>query len=269
MKAIVFSDVHLGNHSLSYSERKEFKDFLDNIDIDEVDYIIANGDIFELWSRDIISPFLEYVDIVKKFKDFAQSKKVEFVWIAGNHDSHLYNMRGIGEKDVSDWNIYPKWLRTYKKFKIEIPDRDYLFLHGNQFDIRCNNEKVNEQLCHTNDKSGKDINEGYNTGGSWLGNTMVKNIVASGLLPERPFIPPAYSGVLDINQNYENIAEKEKIIKNKAIDYKEENEYLIFGHTHVPFIDDEKMIANCGLISPNGEKTYIEIENKKIELKTF
>lgn len=51
-------------------------------------------------------------------------------------------------------------------------------------------------------------------------------------------------------------------------------ETLIFGHTHRPFIDYEKKVANTGswideLPIKSHQNTYIQIKDGKMELKSF
>ena len=53
------------------------------------------------------------------------------------------------------------------------------------------------------------------------------------------------------------------------------DERLIFGHTHGPFINREKTVANTGSwinepgISPENQNSFVEISEGNMELKFF
>ena len=52
------------------------------------------------------------------------------------------------------------------------------------------------------------------------------------------------------------------------------DERLIFGHTHGPFINQDKTVVNTGswvneLQNPEYQNSYVEIEDGIIELKFF
>jgi len=61
------------------------------------------------------------------------------------------------------------------------------------------------------------------------------------------------------------------VVERNACQSVKENEALVFGHTHEPFINKKENVANCGSWQRDAlpQDTYIEIKDGKMALKIF
>lgn len=113
---MIVSDVHLG------SEVSRAHDLLEMLKLHRFNRLILLGDIFaDLNFKRLKREHWELLSYVRKLSN--PKRKVEVVWVEGNHDqglsdvmSHLVGIR-----------VYQEYLWTYK-------EKLYLAIHGHQFD---------------------------------------------------------------------------------------------------------------------------------------
>ena len=108
MKAIIFSDIHVGS---PYCSHQEFERVLKNIP--ETYELILNGDILDAPYRNMILPHQRIFDIIKR-----RSFRQKVVWVQGNHDKGY---------------ITEKFGRVHFKRTYAL-EKKLLIAHGHDFD---------------------------------------------------------------------------------------------------------------------------------------
>lgn len=254
MRAIAVSDVHLGWGGSNPS----FLDFLDWVSLQRPDFFILAGDIFELWRRDLSGALLEHWKFLSKISNL--SERVEVVLIAGNHDWHLLESR----RTKGDVYPYPELFRVAETFEITVQDRTYKFLHGHQFDPKCSNKRVNESLCHSNDNQGKAMSDGWDRRGvvGGLPITIPNSIYFNSFS-----VPPRYLTTLEYVAHpgfLKNRPKELQRIESRVEKERDENEYVVYGHTHSPFVGNAR--ANTGSWT-EGNSDFLDIVDLDVNLK--
>lgn len=237
---VSFSDVHLGWERCN---KKRFNQFLDYLHCDkDLGYIVALGDILDYWRRDDAGVTFENADTIHKLIELGEKRRI--TWVLGNHDWHLTTFHD---------HEYP--FEFPEKLVIKTKDQNYRFVHGHQFDP-VQFPFLFEPLCQkTNDSWGSTISN------LWDASSLVKEVCGNLLLRVNK---PRYSAMMATPQERGNIKVVEENAKNSVRD----NEYLIYGHTHNPYVDDQSKTANCGSWV-NRNNTYVRISNGKIKLEEF
>lgn len=252
MKIIAVSDVHLG------WERSNpvFRDFLEWVEISGADCFILIGDIIEMWRRDIVASFIENIEIMKRFKKISDGMKL--VLIAGNHDWHLIKTT----ENKSIVYKYPFiWIEEYRVGR-------YRFLHGHQFDPKTRSDKTNEAMCHTDDDQGTKMSDFWDKYG---GKVPFGAIAPSTKLPQFPLFNRANMDLLEY-VNRPGVPSRHpqllyEIERNKKI-HQKPGEFIISGHTHVPYVDMKNRQANTGSWT-EGASDFLVIEDERVELKKW
>jgi UDP-2,3-diacylglucosamine pyrophosphatase LpxH len=244
---VVASDQHLG---YSNSNVGPFRDFLGTLaQRDDVDTFVILGDFVDMWRRDVSGLFLEFNDVLERV--LALQQKMKVACVAGNHDFHLLNLANPG---------YP--LKFMKDTAIEGDGVEYVLKHGWEFDPE-QQEPIMELLCHNlSDDQGRlrsDVWDELNKiGGSVLDS--VRDLVN---LPDRDdrlqhlMSPPEV-----------RLAGTFSTVENNAISSVESDQILVFGHTHHPFLNAAKNVANSGswVSNETTTNTYVELEGKQVRI---
>lgn len=254
---IAVSDVHLG-----YTKQKDdFKNFLDYIKEKEVHRLVIIGDFLDMWRRDIAGVVIQNTDILRKLEELQNQNKIIDI-IAGNHDYHIKNLK---KEYGYQFSFHESGLDIVEYGKI------YSFYHGYEFD-NFQNEAYFEALCYTSDVTGEQFSDfweylqkGDKFWQRFLNFFRKKNIeeaVKAMLTPPEQRLEKEYDKV-----------------RRKALKEKEDKgkDFLIYGHTHEPFVDQTQTIANTGSwVKPEIDpgkiphyNTYLEIYEDSIILKKW
>jgi UDP-2,3-diacylglucosamine pyrophosphatase LpxH len=241
MSAIVaFSDVHLGYDRTDYDHFMEFLQELQNRD-DLADVVIV-GDLVDLWRRDIVGlefALSKYVEELKRLQN-----KVNVHYVLGNHDFH------VGYLKNHDYPLKPQSSLTIERFGYTVR-----FLHGHQCDPLQNilGPNTSEILCWT---LSDDVGEAKSRLWDLFG--------TKSKLPKEEFEanveslmrPPEDERRI---QAFGLPADFVDCIK-AYLKVTEEKEFIVFGHTHEPFIDVNSRVANtgCWIKGANPANTYFE-----------
>jgi UDP-2,3-diacylglucosamine pyrophosphatase LpxH len=207
------------------------------------------GDVVDMWRRDASGVFLEGHDTVAKILAL-QSKGVQVCYVAGNHDYHVLDL---------DNTKYP--IQFSKDLSLTDGALTYRFVHGYEFDPE---QKVPFMafLCRVMSDTGgalenhiwTDFNS-LNSIFSKIEPSFVKTDIAaiSERLHKRP--EERLQGSIDR-------------INSTACKSVKPGEVLIFGHTHVPFVNKAENVANSGswVKDSNPFDTYIELKDGKPRL---
>jgi len=225
-------------------------------------HLVLLGDVVDMWRRDASGVFLENRDTFDKI--FALCDKgVKVSYVAGNHDYHVLRLQNHSYQFVF-------------QSELSLPDDEnkvsYRFVHGYQFDLE-QQEAWMEGLCRLmSDQAGEfesglwaELTRGwsnpkyvlYEMFESWKKQSMRKMADRVQQQPEARF-----GGV-----NQHLLDE----INKRACASVGRDEVLIFGHTHVPFVNKSENVANCGswVKDASTGDTYVELTNGKPHLFTF
>jgi UDP-2,3-diacylglucosamine pyrophosphatase LpxH len=250
MKVVVTSDQHLG---YANADKTAFNAFLDKLSQEsDVTHLVLLGDVVDMWRRDASGVFLEHHDTVTKLLNL-KSKGVQIFYVAGNHDYHVLDLTNPA---------YP--FKFLKELNLTDGPVTYRFVHGYEFDPE---QKVPFMafLCRVMS----------DTGGALESNLWVDfhsaNTILSKMDPS--FIKTDLAKVAQrLHQRPEDrLKESLNKINLTACKDAKPGEVLIFGHTHVPFINKTENVANTGSWVKDAatHNTYVELTGGKPRLFVF
>jgi len=131
-KALIISDLHLGQHSKrAYSEVSEMLRLLNYAensseeDFRNIKHIVLNGDIIDFWRANLRNLIVDGY----KFLERILKMEAEKLYVSGNHDYFTLNMKIKGEN--------PLFLVPYfvvLKIKENNCEKKVIVIHGHQFD---------------------------------------------------------------------------------------------------------------------------------------
>jgi len=241
MRIVCVSDLHLG---YSKSESTAFKAFLNELPTMAPDYFILNGDIFELWRRDIIAPFIEFPEILAKLKEL--STQMQVVLIAGNHDWHFMEMNRFMKFKNPGTDRYPIPFNAKDSFSIPMGTYSYKFVHGHQYDFFNTFKRSNNLLCYTTDTTSGVLSQ-------------LSSYASLGGLRPYSFDTPGYVSSRPVML---------QLIRIRARLNKMPDEFLIYGHTHDGIVDMSARYADSGCWV-DGVRSYLLIEDNNVTLVNY
>ena len=246
---LVISDVHLGYKNCNHDD---FLAFLDSYDT-EINHLVLLGDFFDFWRRNNAKIITENEDILEKLNNL-NAKNIHYV--VGNHDYYMFNLRErYGDN-------FPFTISKY--LRLEDNGNSFYFIHGYEFEILSLEpmtlemyEEFSEKMCFSEDIIGG------------VASHLWDFIQGSGFKE-------------NIEKNpRERLESKTKKIYNFATSKGKSfllgmkpDDRLVFGHTHGPFINNERTVANTGswineLPKKEYQNSYVEISKGEMELKFF
>jgi UDP-2,3-diacylglucosamine pyrophosphatase LpxH len=245
MVIVATSDQHLG---MDTSDKTSFEKFLDQILLDTTitDFVLL-GDVVDMWRRDASGVFLENRTTFDKIASVAENIKVHYVY--GNHDYHLRYLKD---------HAYPF------KFCPELPLREdggkkIRFVHGYQFDDLMKNAKpLLDALCRV---MSDDIGNCESVVWAILTRDWSAQHYFTSLRSEKRRIRKSVKALLQKPEvrlaggTLDDI-EKEACTRVKP------GEILVFGHTHVPFINESGTVVNTGCWVKDApvHNTYVRLD---------
>jgi UDP-2,3-diacylglucosamine pyrophosphatase LpxH len=258
---IIVSDIHLGHRE---SDRNSFQLFLESKTIKNLtdkDHFILLGDIIDFWRRQNADAILDKDNESILQKIIKISSKTNLYYIIGNHDYSILKLYyRYGE------NRFP--FQVLKNLRLEDNEKKFYFTHGYELEVFSSLEPltideyeyISEILCNRT---------GGLTGGLltklWDTLDMIKSSVKFGKNSKIYSIQKPPKERLDMNKIDKlcrSIAARSILLGMK------ENEFLVFGHTHWPFIENESSVANSGSWIKYNKyyDSYLVIEEGRIEL---
>jgi UDP-2,3-diacylglucosamine pyrophosphatase LpxH len=246
---LAVSDMHIGYEK---SNKDDFLRFLDEIKGEKIDHLVLLGDVFDFWRRNSVKTLIENKEVFNKISEL-NAENIHY--IIGNHDYYMI-----------DW--YKKFADNYpftvtKDLRLEDTDKKFYFTHGYEMEVLVNYdlsidayEKFAHEMCWNNDKKGNFVSKLWDT----------IHTVSKEEANELKLKP---SDRKEMENLYEFATSPAKYLFMGL----QPDEALIFGHTHLPFIEKESKIANTGAwVDEFGKELqngYIEIINGEMELKFF
>jgi len=246
---IAVSDIHIGYDK---SNKDDFLRFLDEMKGEQIEHFVMVGDVFDFWRRNSIKTLLENEDVYTKITELNAEN---IYYIVGNHDFY-----------VKEW--YEKFKDSYpfhvsKDLRLEDAGNRFYFTHGYEMEVLVNYElnlETYEQfaynMCWNSDEKGSLLSKIWDTF-----RTISKEEV------DELKLKPSKRKELK-NLYYFATSPARYIFLGIYPD-----EALIFGHTHMPFIDKEQKVANTGSwvdeLAEKVQNSYVEIVDGEMELKFF
>jgi UDP-2,3-diacylglucosamine pyrophosphatase LpxH len=235
------------------SDKAAFNAFLDNLSQrSDVTHLVLLGDVVDMWRRDASGVFLEHHDTVTKLLAL-KSKGVQIFYVAGNHDYHVLDLTNPG---------YP--FKFLKELTLTDGPVTYRLVHGYEFDPE-QKEPFMAFLCRVMS----------DTGGALESNLWVDFHSANTILSkmEPSFVKADLAKVAArLNQRPEDrLKGSINKINSTACNSVKPGEVLVFGHTHVPFINKAENVANTGSWVKDAAvyNTYVELSGGKPKLFVF
>jgi predicted phosphodiesterase len=195
--------------------------------------VVLLGDTFEFWIREPAYTLIRYAKEVEMIREIMAPSKLRYrngniYYVWGNHDWHM---------SALPQDLWP----GQETCQID----QYIFTHGFQFE--------NREMYIAADKILYHLDEGttgwlYKLWQWWAGRTKKK------------FIKPPGERLAEADHQGIWEAARDRQLDNK------DDRWVIYGHTHRPFIDHENRIANAGTWL-NG--TYMEIDEDGPKLKEW
>jgi UDP-2,3-diacylglucosamine pyrophosphatase LpxH len=249
-KVVVTSDHHLG---YANSDKTAFNAFLDELaQENDVTHFVLLGDVVDMWRRDASGVFLEAHDTIGKILAL-QSKGVQVFYVAGNHDYHVLDLTHPG---------YP--IQFSKDLSLVDGQVTYRFVHGYEFDPE---QKVPFMafLCRVMSDAGGALESHLWTDFNSLNNVFSKI--------EPSFVKADIAAISERLQRRPEDRLKDSLsrINSTACQQVKQNEVLVFGHTHVPFVNKAENVVNTGSWVKDSSPfdTYVELSGGKPRLFTF
>jgi UDP-2,3-diacylglucosamine pyrophosphatase LpxH len=250
MRVIATSDHHLG---YANSDKAAFNAFLDELaQENDLTHFVLLGDVVDMWRRDASGVFLEGHDTLKKILAL-KSKGVQVFYVAGNHDYHVLNLSN------------PNYPITFSK-ELTLNDGPvtYRFVHGYEFDPE---QKVPFMafLCRVMSDAGGALENQLWTDFNSL------NSIFSKIEPS--FVKADIAAIAAKLQRGPEVRLKDSLgkINSTACQQVKPGEVLIFGHTHIPFINKAENVVNTGswVKDSDPHNTYVELVGGKPRLFIF
>ncbi|PXF61703.1 MAG: hypothetical protein C4B59_02270 [Candidatus Methanogaster sp.] len=263
-KCIAVSDVHLG---IECSNRSKFIDFIDNLG-DDVDRLVLLGDIFEFWKRDPVGVLLENTDIIQKL--MSMEPEINISYVVGNHDFHLIRF---------PQSYFGVKFDLKHDLGLEYGGTKYRFIHGYQlenmqFGTLATYETFADALCMAGDDVGKAAEIIWEKIGEGRGILdMIRNFLGISRYSSDPHpgatLPWIKERIDEIMlEPEERSMEKYEKYAVELVNEKYKGEFLIYGHSHEPYVKMDKNLANTGSWVW-GSSDYLEIDKHGVALKSY
>ncbi len=247
---IVVSDVHLG---YDRSNKDDFISFLDKCDTQEIEHLVLLGDIFDFWRFSRADVFIKNDDAFRKLNSL-RAKNIHYV--VGNHDFILLKLYN------EDKTNYP--FVVTRSLRLESGGKKFFFVHGYDLEVATgsmtveNYEKFAGHMCFNTNLVDKIAIILWDIIGN-LSNIKTRIQMATN--------PPHKRGIIDLIQKL-SISSSVSMLLGMQLD-----EILVFGHTHKPFLFDDKVVNTGSWVNEVPDKrsqnSYVKIVDGRMELKYY
>ena len=235
------------------SDKTAFNAFLDEITQEnDVTHLVLLGDFVDMWRRDAAGVFLEAHDTITKLLAL-KAKGIQVDYVAGNHDYHVLDLLNPG---------YP--IKFSKELILNDGPVTYRLVHGYEFDPE---QKVPFMafLCRVMS----------DTGGSLENHVWTDFNSLDGIFSkiEPSFVKTDLAAAAERLHKRPEDRLKDSLghVNSTACKQAKPGEVLVFGHTHVPFINKAENVVNTGswVKDSNPYDTYVELTGGKPHLYVF
>ena len=271
---IAVSDTHLG---YDQADSPKFLEFINSelMNLSKNDHLVLLGDMLDYWRGSnidtILSPDINNNEKINEqilSKIMELNQKTNVYYIIGNHDYTVIDFLNNYNKNFQD-NDYP--LKISKFLRLVDEKLKIFFMHGYQLEVISSlepltiedYEKICTYLCdRTSSLIGKRLSE------LW-------ELLHNGLSLSPNSLSKIESITKPPEERKENLEKIKNIVESVACRQLffgiRDDEFLVFGHTHKPFINQDKRVANTGSWLKYRERkyTFIKIKDGEIELLDY
>ena len=240
VRAVVISDIHLVHEG---TEVQRFEQLVADLQSNPPDLLVINGDLYELWRNDLAGVMWQVSRFTEKLVEL-RDMGVTVIYVQGNHDDYL-------SRHLEDNPNYPFQQRL--DYRTELDGTEFFFTHGHKYEP-THLPPTNDALSLTDDHAGNIADALWGLRPA-PGNP-IENAALAVLGPAASFLDP---------ENVSKNNARRRLIEAGIRRETDPEEYGIFSHTHVPYVDREERIANTGSFTA-GQATYIEITGGVPEL---
>lgn len=247
---IVVSDVHLG---YARSNKEDFLSFLDKCDTQDIEHLVLLGDIFDVWRLSRADVFIRNDDVFRKLSSL-RAKNIHYV--VGNHDFLLLKLYNEHAAE------YPFVIA--RSLRLQSGGKKFFFIHGYELEVATgamtveHYERFAEHMCFNTNLVDKLASILWNV----IGN--VSNI---RMRVEMAISPPHMRRIVERVHNLAT-SKSVSLLVGMQLD-----ETLVFGHTHKPFIFEDKVVNSGSWVNEARDKklqnSYVKIVDGKMELKYY
>ncbi len=255
---ISVSDVHLGEDGYR-DQDDQFSKFLDFVRDDALKnggHLVLLGDIFDFWRKDSAEILEKYGGIIKKLFDYPDT--IEIHYIIGNHDFYMSEV--------------PKYFgeNPFKSFGSTICIKDrytFRFIHGYQLEVMANPYTKDMNLYESLARR-----LSYHSGLTGNIASGVWHAICTLTKDEGDYLSSMVkdpSARLNGKNNAENKVTMLAKSGGRGLLLGSPFDWLVYGHTHNPFIDPESRTVNTGSWGrSSSQKTmsYLKIDRGTPEL---
>lgn len=249
---LTVSDTHLGHDDV---DREPFMGFLTTVrDELQPDHLVLNGDIEDLWRRDMRTLTRDDQDLFGLLEDIEDSGTAVH-YVLGNHDWYARHdtEEGLGSFYTTDYA---------EDVEIEDDGTTYTFVHGHQFDP-VQQEAYFDLLAEVTDDALGDgfdqIWSAYNevTGAGEAiekGLRMAYDHITSGSRKD-----DLYDELAEMDRCQNGPDDRGQLRDAEAYAADIETDVLCFGHTHNAAISEDGDVVNSGSWL-GEEQTYVVLD---------
>jgi len=258
MNIIVVSDIHLGQKESNHKDFANFLDFLhDDNNLGKIDHLVLLGDILEFWRKQNVDAALIHKEIFEKLNEIKEKTKVHY--IIGNHDYSILELAETSEK--YPFEVTKNWRYTEPKRNSDDEEKKFYFVHGYELEVFAKFEPMTVRDYE-----------------NWSYNLCVRTeAVLGSFLSGLWMVFKGMGKVLSIKKPPEkrNLDKVDELAQSPEVRSiflgMEPDEFLLFGHTHRPFCEIGKKVANTGSWVGKGDdvNTFVQISSGKVELKQW
>lgn len=255
---VAVSDVHLGETGFQEQDRQfsNFLDYVQNTLLKEGGDLVLLGDIFDFWRGDSVEVLEKYSGIIEKLNNFPSNVNVHY--IVGNHDFYV--------------NEIPEYFneKPFRSFGKSMRIKDvhcFRFIHGYHFEVMTNpytkDMKIYEDLARR---------LSYHAGITGHAASDIWNVLSSLTQHEGQYISSMLKDPSSrLNGEHQSGDKIGAFSRSKVRQFLLGGtfDWLVYGHTHHPFIDEESRTINTGSWGRNQDQSkmwYLKIENGTPEL---
>ncbi len=251
---VVVSDAHLGTEDLSSASanREAFTEFLSHVrdELRPTD-LVLNGDIEDLWRRDMRSVTRDDFDVFATLQECREAG-IDVHYVLGNHDWYARKDVDAGRRQFYETDYY-------RELTLDYGTTSYAFLHGHQFDPLQDPWYFDKLALVSNDVIGATFSQKwamYTEASSYLSALktafkLYRDRIVRGKFEDRV-------AEMDVCQTGCNAREQYRDTR-RYLREKPDVDVICTGHTHHAAISADESVANSG--SWVGEETtYLVLE---------
>lgn len=247
---VVFSDVHLG---YSRSNTEEFGQFVEFLERNLPERVVIAGDFLDLWRRTNAEIVIENRKVLSRL--FSLDCPIDYV--VGNHDFALLDIAKGSRKNI----LNQGGVRYSRELRFHYGNNSYYVTHGHIFDIAVTKEGMD---LATYEAFAQAMCKADNTVGG------AASIFWDGVT----HVSPSHWGMFATKRAPDHSDEEYRDIANFAASGAahlfcgaQPQDHIIFGHTHWPFINKKRTVANTGSWCTSSStpecNTYIQIDEEE------